>query len=173
MRRRTTPGNSPILAADLDGLGHNLLDQKRWSEGEPLLRECLAIREAKLSDDWRRFDALGLLGAALMGRGEYTAAEPMIVLGYEGMTARAATIPAPSKARFDEAAGRVVRLYEAWGKPEKASEWKSKLGLSDLPDDVFLRSRRKRLGLSPAQALGPDRVAVPPGRRRLTAGCCT
>ena len=139
MRRRTTPGNSPILAADLDGLGHNLLEQKRWSEAEPLLRECLAIREAKLADDWRRFDALGLLGAARMGRGEYTAAEPMVVLGYEGMKARAATIPAPSKARLDEAAGRVVRLYEAWGKPEKATEWKNKLGLSDLPDDVFAR----------------------------------
>ena len=139
VRRRTTPGNSPMLAADLDGLGHNLLEQKRWSEAEPLLRECLAIREAKLADDWRRFDALGLLGAARMGLGEYTAAEPMVVHGYEGMKARAATIPAPSKARLDQAAGRVVRLYEAWGKPEKATEWKNKLGLSDLPADVFAR----------------------------------
>jgi hypothetical protein len=31
----------------------------------------------------------------------------------------------------------VVRLYEAWGEFEQAKEWKSKLGLADLPADVF------------------------------------
>jgi hypothetical protein len=30
-------------------------------------------------------------------------------------------------------------MYEAWGKPGKAAEWKSKLGLTDLPADVFAR----------------------------------
>jgi FtsP/CotA-like multicopper oxidase with cupredoxin domain len=29
--------------------------------------------------------------------------------------------------------------YEAWGKPGKAAEWKAKLGLADLPADVFAR----------------------------------
>jgi hypothetical protein len=32
---------------------------------------------------------------------------------------------------------RVVRLYEAWGKPEQAVAWKAKLGLEDLPADDF------------------------------------
>ena len=32
---------------------------------------------------------------------------------------------------------RVIRLYEAWGRPDKAAEWKVKLGLADLPADVF------------------------------------
>jgi hypothetical protein len=33
----------------------------------------------------------------------------------------------------------VVRLYEAWGKPEKAKEWKRKLGMPDLPAKLFAR----------------------------------
>ena len=38
-----------------------------------------------------------------------------------------------------EAAEWVVRLYEGWGQPEKAAAWKARLGLTDLPADVFAR----------------------------------
>jgi hypothetical protein len=31
----------------------------------------------------------------------------------------------------------VVRLYEDWGKAERAAMWKAKLGMPDLPADVF------------------------------------
>ena len=55
------------------------------------------------------------------------------------MKAREAKLPASNKARLSEAAERVVRLYEAWGKPEQATAWKAKLGLADLPADVFAR----------------------------------
>jgi hypothetical protein len=53
------------------------------------------------------------------------------------MKARAVKIPVPGKPGLPEAAERVVRLYDAWGKPEKAAEWKSKLCLTDLPANVF------------------------------------
>jgi len=32
-----------------------------------------------------------------------------------------------------------VRLYEAWGKPEQAAMWKERLGMADLPADLFAR----------------------------------
>ena len=32
---------------------------------------------------------------------------------------------------------RVVRLYEEWNKPDQATAWKVKLGLRDLPADVY------------------------------------
>ena len=41
--------------------------------------------------------------------------------------------------RLREAAERVVRLYEGWGKAERAAMWKAKLGMPDLPADVFAR----------------------------------
>jgi hypothetical protein len=39
-----------------------------------------------------------------------------------------------------EAAERVVRLYEEWNKPDQATVWKAKLGMRDLPADVFAAS---------------------------------
>jgi hypothetical protein len=38
-----------------------------------------------------------------------------------------------------EAAERVVWLYEDWGRLEQAAAWKIKVGMSDLPADVFAR----------------------------------
>ena len=79
-------------------------------------------------DVWTTFNTRSLLGGSLLGQGKYAEAEPLIVSGYEGMKAREAKIPAPSKPRLHQAAERVVRLYEAWGKPDKVREWRAKLG---------------------------------------------
>jgi serine/threonine protein kinase len=136
-RRKTTMPDSPLLAGDLAGLGRNLLKQSRWSEAEPVLRECLAIRAKAIPDDWPRFHAMSLLGGALLSQGQYAKAELLLLQGYEGMKAREATIPVPDKPRLLEAAERVVKLYESWGRPEQATAWKSKLGLADLPADAF------------------------------------
>ena len=114
--------------------------QARWSEAEPLLRECLAIREKATPDDWRRYDAMSLLGGALLGQGRYAEAEPLIVAGYEGMKAREARILPRGQVRLREAAERVVRLYEAWGKPDQAAtRGRRSSGMPDLPADVFAR----------------------------------
>jgi hypothetical protein len=138
-RRKIDKPDSPFLAGDLAGLGGNLLSQARWSEAELLLRECLAIREKTGPDDFARFEAMSLLGAALMGQGRYAEAEPLVMPGYEGLNAREAKIPAEGKSLLAASALRVVRLYEAWGKPEQAAAWKKRLGLEDLPADVFAR----------------------------------
>jgi hypothetical protein len=43
------------------------------------------------------------------------------------MKAREAKIPPSGKPSFTEAAERVVRLYEEWGKKDKAAEWHTRL----------------------------------------------
>jgi hypothetical protein len=53
------------------------------------------------------------------------------------MKAREARIAVPERDRLREAAERVVHLYEDWGKPAKATAWKAKLGMPDLPAEVF------------------------------------
>jgi hypothetical protein len=80
---------------------------------------------------------MSLLGGALLDQGRYAEAEPLIVQGYEGMKAREARIFVPERRRLLEAAMQVVRLYEAWGKTYQAAAWKTKLGMPDLPKDVF------------------------------------
>jgi tetratricopeptide (TPR) repeat protein len=131
--------DSPTLADLLAIFGTNLLKQRKWAESEPVLRQCLAIRARAIPDDWRRFNTMSQLGGALLGQGRYAEAEPLVVEGYEGLKARAAKIPGPGKPRLPEAAERVIRLYEDWGKPEQAAVWKAKLGMPDLPADVFAR----------------------------------
>ncbi|HWE37864.1 MAG TPA: tetratricopeptide repeat protein [Isosphaeraceae bacterium] len=135
--RKTLPPDSPDLAAILAHLGLSQLHLGRWPETETTLRECLKIRAAKLPDHWSRFNTMSQLGGALLGQGRHAEAEPLIVEGYEGLKARAATIPPRGKPRLPEAAEQVVRLYESWGKPEKAAAWRARLGL--LPADVFAR----------------------------------
>jgi hypothetical protein len=43
------------------------------------------------------------------------------------MIAREARIPTSRKTCLTEAGERTAKLYEAWGKPEKASAWRAKL----------------------------------------------
>jgi len=138
-RRKLEKPDGTVLAGDLAQLGDVLLKQAKWWDAEPLLRECLAIREKVLPDVWSRFNTMSHLGGALLGQGRYEEAEPLVIGGYEGMRARDAKIPPPAKPRLREAAERVVRLYQAWNKPENTNEWKVKLGLADLPAEVFAR----------------------------------
>ena len=53
--------------------------------------------------------------------------------GYEGMKAREAKIPAPSRRRLPEAGKRIVTLYSAWGKQGMAQEWMKKLDSPKQP----------------------------------------
>ena len=117
-------------------LGTNLIQQDKWIAAEPILRECLAVREKTQPGAWNTFNTRSQLGGALLGQGKYAMAETLIVQGYEGMKAREAEIPAPGKARLTEAAERLVRLYEQWGRPVQAAEvegpvWPNRPGRED------------------------------------------
>ena len=134
IRKQFGPPVDPRAAGILAPLGLSLLQQGKWAEAEPLLRECLAIREKIQPDEWTTFNTRSLLGGSLLGQKKYAEAEPLIVSGYEGMKAREDKIPPPGKPRFTDAAERVIKLYEAWGKKAKADEWRAKLAKpSEVP----------------------------------------
>ena len=109
---------------------------RRWSDAELALRESLVIRAKAQPDDWARFNTMSQLGEAVLGLGRCAEAEPLIVEGYKEMRLRQARIPAASRPRLAEAAGRVVRLYASWGQSAKAEEWRRKVG-EDLLDRGF------------------------------------
>jgi tetratricopeptide (TPR) repeat protein len=112
--------DDPQNAAAMSRLGSVLLRQSKFVEAEPILRECLAIRETTTPDHWTRFNTQSQLGAALLGQQRYSEAMPLTISGYQGMKEREATIPPQGRIRLPEAAARIVRLYEAIGNPEKA-----------------------------------------------------
>ena len=138
---RRGQGASSVQAADMAAvLGTNLLAQGKWAEAGLALADCLAIRVSKQPDHWSTFNARSLLGASLLGQKKFSEAEPLIVSAYEGLKAREAKIPPQPKVRLPEAAARVVQLYEAWDKQEKASEWRTKLEIKpDTPVDISAR----------------------------------
>jgi tetratricopeptide (TPR) repeat protein len=98
-----------------------------FAKSETILHECLMIRERVQPDDWWTFHTRGQLGGSLLGQKKLVEAEPLILSGYEGMKAREARIPAPNKKFLTAAAERVVKLYEVWGKKDKAEQWRAKL----------------------------------------------
>ena len=140
-RRRNIPmADKTLWAGDIAWVGHNLLSQAKLSDAENLLREGLTIYDSSRPDEWRRFNTMSLLGGALLGQARYADAEALVIQGYQGMKERLVTVPAPQRQFLDEAAGRVIRLYESWGKPEQAKLWRARLGLIALPDNAFMPS---------------------------------
>ena len=126
--RKTTLGvEHPRVAQTLSAVGRNLLAQRKWAAADPLLRESLAIWDARYPDDWNRFDTQSLLGGSLLGQAKYADAEPLLRAGYEGMRAREPRLPASKKIYLAHAGERIMRLYEAWGKTEEARAWRAKL----------------------------------------------
>jgi hypothetical protein len=117
----------PRTAGAMAQLGNSLIQQGKWSASEPVLRECLALREKSEPDLWTTFNTRSLLGGSMIGQKKYAEAEPLIVSGYEGMKAREARIPPPGKPRLTDAAERVIKLYEAWGKKDEAARWRARL----------------------------------------------
>jgi serine/threonine protein kinase/tetratricopeptide (TPR) repeat protein len=108
-------------------LGKGLLDAGLPAEAEPVLRECLAIREKQLPEDWRTCNARSLLGKALADQKKYPEAVPLLVQGYEGLKKMGAKVPADSFVHATDALEWLVQLYEAWGKPDEAAKWRKQL----------------------------------------------
>jgi tetratricopeptide (TPR) repeat protein len=137
-RKRHGAASLPAASA-LDSLGRHLLKQHKYADAEPLLRECLKFREQNELDDWKTFNTKGRLGGSRLGQNKYAEAEPLLLAGYEGMKQREGKILPIHKFRLTEAIERLVQLYEAMDKTDKADEWRTKLGLADLSADVFAR----------------------------------
>jgi tetratricopeptide (TPR) repeat protein len=125
--RAQLPKESPQLAGVLAPLALSLLQAKAFTEAEPLLRECLAIREKNQPDEFTTFNTKSMLGSALLGQKKYAEAEPLLLAGYEGMKQREAKIPPPGKVRLTEALERLVQLDEALEKKDEAAKWRKEL----------------------------------------------
>jgi hypothetical protein len=106
-------------------IGLNLLQQKKWTEAEPLVRESLTIREKQEPDDWQTFNTRSLLGGALLGQKRYDEAEPLLRKGYEGMKQREKTIPPQAATRIPETLDRLIELSAATSKPDEIKKWQA------------------------------------------------
>ena len=141
---RQKPRNDRFYSESLAMLGRCLIRQGKDAEAVPVLRECLEIKEKTQPGDWTTAQARSLLGEALAGQREFPAAEPLLLNAQKALTERRQKIrPLDREGILRDAADRLVRLYEAWGKPDKAEEWRKRLGENPLdrgfPADPFAR----------------------------------
>jgi non-specific serine/threonine protein kinase/serine/threonine-protein kinase len=125
--RRTQGADSADTMAAADDLAFSLQSQESFTESEALAREALATETKLRPDSWQRFRAETLLGAALAGEKKYAEAEPMLLDGYQGLLARKEHVEVWNWDQIDHAGGWIAGLYQYWGKPEKAAEWRARL----------------------------------------------
>jgi len=130
--RKSFGPNDPRSVARMSGLARNLLNQKKWSDAETVLRESLAVSEKTEPDSWFTFQNRWLLGSSLVCQGKYADAEPLLVEGYEGMRAREATVLSGGPKGPIEAAKQLVQIYEKRGRWRDAASWRARLGLPGL-----------------------------------------
>lgn len=119
--------HSPAYRGELAGLGLLLLKQQKWTDAEPVFRECLNIREETQGDHWTTFSTMSALGEALAGQHRFSEAEPLLLKGYEGMKTREQTIPKSGTTRLTEGLDRLIRFYEALDKQDEAEKWRKEL----------------------------------------------
>ena len=122
LRRKTRHDVDVTLSA----LANTLRRQQKFSEAEPLFRECLAMRETNCPNAWYTFFTRMRLGATLMAKRNYEEAEPLLISGYEGMRQRESGI----RDRYivlEESIQSLVQLFEDTFRFEKAAEWRTKL----------------------------------------------
>jgi serine/threonine protein kinase/tetratricopeptide (TPR) repeat protein len=116
--------NNPSVAGDIQMLGGVLKRQKKLKEAESAFRKALQIKLKHFpSDHWQVATTKNLLGDCLMDEEDYTAAEPLLIES-AGIIMKQF---GGSHERTQAATTRVVTLYERWGKPTQAAEWRAKL----------------------------------------------
>ena len=127
LRKPILGPDHPDTVGTMAQLGSLLIEKRLFTEAEPLLRECLAIREKTKPDDWKTFNTRRMLGSALLGQKKYADAEPLLSKGYEGMKEREKSIPKSGGAdkRIPEALDALIELYTATNKPEEIKKWQA------------------------------------------------
>ena len=131
LRETAGPAHPNTLGA-LESLGFACLQQRKYLDAEPVLREAAAGRAQTMPKSWHRFSAQSMLGASLAGQRRFGEAEPLVVGGYEGM-GQAGSIPAYFRIELTNAGQRVIDLYTAWGGPAQAAEWRKKVAAPYRP----------------------------------------
>jgi hypothetical protein len=125
--RRHTLGqnNSSTMDAAAD-LAEIYVEERKFSAAEPLAREASEWDNKNRTDVWRNYRSKTLLGASLAGQRKFADAEPLLLEGYEGMTARKQKMESDELQEIDRAARWIAGMYDTWGKPDQASKWRQR-----------------------------------------------
>jgi serine/threonine-protein kinase len=124
---RVLAPNHPNRAHPLIGLAQVYAAQERHGDAEPLIRTALTLRRNALRAGHRDIgDALSDLGFSLTALRRFREADSALAEAHRILLASEGA----ASGRTRRAARRVAALYDAWGKPDQAREFRVRL-LSD------------------------------------------
>ena len=125
LRGKTLQEGHPMVAACLQVRGLALAATGKADDAEAALRDSLAVRTRSLPPShWLIASSQSVLGEHLLRhQHRYPEAEPLLLAGYEGLRARLG----PGDPRTRAGLTRVVALYDAWGKRDKARPYRDLL----------------------------------------------
>jgi tetratricopeptide (TPR) repeat protein len=124
LTRKVHPDSVKETTRALRNLGAILVGLERPADAEPHLRSVYDLTREKLGE--RNIQTLregSKLGECLLALKKYADAQPLLVEYYEALRRNRDALPTARRAAGDQ----VVKLYEAWGKPDQAAEWREKL----------------------------------------------
>jgi tetratricopeptide (TPR) repeat protein len=105
-------------------VGRLRLRQLRYSEAEAALREGLEGRGKDAPVPWQRYEMQSMLGASLVAQARFEEAEPLLLSAYQALTLHQHEIPWESRSAVEQTNHRIIKLYQSWGKPDKAQAWR-------------------------------------------------
>ncbi|HMQ16288.1 MAG TPA: tetratricopeptide repeat protein [Phycisphaerae bacterium] len=121
LRERDRPQD---LAGALLSLGLARCNLGRFPGAEAPLREALTLRQQHLSPtDTATADAAAALGACLAALERFDEAETLLLGAHASLQASPQAQPQTRR----ETVERLIRLYDRWGRPDRAMHWKSHL----------------------------------------------
>ena len=124
LRRQVLGEDHPYAIDSLRGLGLLRAEQERYEEAEKLLTESLEKRRRVQGREHERtIHNMVRLGWVYTEQQRYNEAEALLLDAFE-LSYR---VLGPLDQITIESIGKIVDLYEAWDKPEKAEQWHAKL----------------------------------------------
>jgi serine/threonine protein kinase len=121
MERKFYGDEHPAIARGLINLAALLERAGNLDEAEQIYREGMEIRSQIFSENhWETATAKNLLGGCLTKSGDFSQAEKLLLESFEIIKNQFGV----DHPRTRSARRRVISFYEAWGKPDKAAEYK-------------------------------------------------
>jgi len=132
LRSQVLGEDHPYTIDSLRGLGLLRAEQQRYEEAEKLFAESLERRRrVQGHEHYRTIRDMVHLGWVYTEQQRYSEAETLLLDAFE-LSFRVLN---PLDQITIESIGKIVELYEAWNKPEKAEEWRAKLPKTEAVDE--------------------------------------
>lgn len=131
IRTRLLGEEDPFVLEFMNDLAVLYREQGQYKEAEDLFGKALGSRQRVLGE--KHPDTLTSMSESALlyvKQGRHDEAEPLAIACYQGRSAKFG----PEHAFTQDAIQVLLKLYDAWGKPEKTEEWRAKLPNRERPE---------------------------------------